>query len=79
MAAAIYNKLTDSNDAFSVGTYVGAPEEPEGQILADLPKQGLLSEYFFEVIERNGMDVRHNKTSRLLPEMLEQYDTVGLW
>ena len=36
MAAAIYNRLTASDAAHSVGTYAGAPDEPEGQVLADL-------------------------------------------
>ncbi len=56
MAAAIYNKLTCSNDADSVGTYVGAPDEPEGQILADLFE----TPDFFEVMEKNGMNIRKN-------------------
>lgn len=76
MAAALYNKLTNTTDAFSVGTYPGAAEEPEGQLLEDLPAQGLLSPYFFEILDKNGMDVRKNKTMRLQPEMLNEYDYV---
>ena len=76
MAAALYNKLTNSTDAFSVGTYPGAPEEPEGQVLEDLPAQGLLSSHFFDIMDKNGMDVRKNKTTRLHPEMLDEYDRV---
>ena len=72
MAAAIYNKLTCSNDADSVGTYVGAPDEPEGQILADLFETA----DFFEVMEKNGMNIRKNSTKRLQPEMLEEYEIV---
>lgn len=72
MAAAIYNKLTHSDGADSVGTYTGAADEPEGQILADLFK----TSYFFDTMERNGMDVRNNSTKRLQPFMLDEYDTV---
>ncbi|MEI6479670.1 MAG: hypothetical protein WCO21_02490 [bacterium] len=46
MAAAIYNKLTNTRDADSVGTYFGAPEEPEGQMLSKL----MSYEYFFPVL-----------------------------
>jgi protein-tyrosine-phosphatase len=73
MAAAVYNKLTDSRDAVSAGTYTGASDEPEGQILANLYEG---SPYFFEVMETNGMNVRQNKTVKLLPEMLSRADAV---
>ncbi len=72
MAAAIYNKLTSSTDADSVGTYTGAPDEPEGQILANLFK----TPHFFETMEKNGMNVRNNSTKRLQPSMIDEYDTV---
>lgn len=36
MAAAIFNKLTNSNLADSAGTCAGTKEEPEGQTLAQL-------------------------------------------
>ena len=72
MAAAIYNKLTNSIDADSVGTYTGAPDEPEGQILADLFK----TPYFFETMEKNDMNVRNNSTKRLQPSMINEYDVV---
>ncbi len=76
MAAALYNKLTNTTDAFSVGTYPGAPEEPEGQFLKDLPPQGLLSEYFLSMMKEKGMDLYMNTTKRLTPEMLSEYDIV---
>lgn len=72
MAAAIYNKLTNSNNADSVGTYTGAPDEPEGQILKDL----FTTPHFFEMMEKNGMNLRNNSTKRLLPHMIDEYDTV---
>jgi protein-tyrosine-phosphatase len=72
IAEAIYNKLTNSHDASSVGTYVGAPEEPEGQVLKDLFK----TPDFFEIMESHGLNIRENKTKRLTPEMLDDYDTI---
>jgi len=72
MAAAIYNKLTNSQNADSVGTYAGAPDEPEGQILSKL----FTSTDFFEVMEKNGMDVRSKTTKRLQPRMLEESDII---
>ena len=72
MAAAIYNHLTGSDDACSVGTYVGAADEPEGQILADL----FPTPDFFEAMERRGMNVRDKATRRLRPEMLDAHDIV---
>lgn len=72
MAEAIYNKLTASSDAISVGTYTGAPDEPEGQKLSEL----FPTTDFFEVMEANGMNVRSNITKKLLPEMLTENDLV---
>jgi protein-tyrosine-phosphatase len=72
MAAAIYNKITNSNDADSAGTYTGAPDEPEGQVLENLFK----TPYFFEIMEKHGMSVRNNTTKRLQPFMIDEYDIV---
>jgi protein-tyrosine-phosphatase len=72
MAAAIYNRLTNSDAARSVGTYAGARDEPEGQVLADL----FPTPDFFETMERRGMDIRSNTTRRLQPAMLGAYDLV---
>lgn len=72
MAATIYNKLTNSNNADSVGTYVGALDEPEGQKLFNLFK----TPDFFEIMERNGMNIRNNTTKRLTPSMVNNYDVV---
>jgi protein-tyrosine-phosphatase len=38
IAAALYNHVTKTQDADSVGTYVGAPEEPEGRALSYIPE-----------------------------------------
>jgi protein-tyrosine-phosphatase len=72
IAAAVYNKLTNSDDADSVGTYTGAPDEPEGQILSNL----FHTPFFFETMEKYGMNVRKNTTKRLLPSMIDEYDVI---
>lgn len=72
MAAAIYNKVTGTSDADSVGTYVGAPGEPEGLVIS----QAMKTPYFFEVMESHGMNIRSNTSKKLQPEMLDQYDIV---
>lgn len=73
MAEAIYNHLTNSSDAVSAGTYVGAPEEPEGQLLSNLFND---SSPLFQVLAKHGLSVRHKKTVRLTPEMLKEADIV---
>jgi len=72
MAAAIYNKLSGGNRASSAGTYVGAPDEPEGQILEDL----FPTPDFFETLESRGMYVRANETRRLKPADLSDHRLV---
>lgn len=72
VAAAIYNKTAGAQLAQSAGTYAGAPDEPEGQRLADL----FPTPHFFEVMEGHGLFVRENKTRRLTPQMLGDYDVV---
>lgn len=72
MAAAIYNKLTNTNNADSVGAYVGAKDEPEGRFLTDL----FQTDDFFEVMEESGMNVRNNFTKALTQQMLVDYDIV---
>ena len=71
MAEAIYNDLTKSKDAFSAGTTTGSLEEPEGQLLKDI-----MPENFFEVMEEHNINIRENKTKRLIPEMLEKADII---
>ena len=72
MAAAIYNKLTNSKQADSVGTYTGEPDEPEGQILSNLFR----TPDFFETMEKRGINLRSNLTLRLQPSMIEEYDVI---
>jgi protein-tyrosine-phosphatase len=72
MAMAIYNKLTESNDAYSAGTYVGAPKEPEGALITTRFQKP----DFFEFMEEKGMDIRKNITKGLIPNMLDEADVV---
>lgn len=72
MAAAIYNKITKTNDADSVGTYVGSIKVPEGDII----EKYFRTTDFFELMEKNGMNIRNNRTKKLLPEMINSADIV---
>jgi protein-tyrosine-phosphatase len=72
MAAAVYNHLTGTKDAVSAGTYVGAPDEPEGRILSDL----FPDPAFFEILEEHGMNMRNERTLRVTPEMIDTSDIV---
>ena len=70
MAEALYNKLSNTIDAISAGTYVGAPDAPEGQIISEHFK----TLDFFELMEKNGMYIRDKKTRKLTSEMLAEAD-----
>ena len=72
MAASIYNKMTGTNDADSVGTYVGAVDVPEGDII----EKYFRTPDFFEIMEENGMNIRNNRTKKLLPEMIKNANVV---
>jgi protein-tyrosine-phosphatase len=70
MAAALYNKITNTTDASSVGTHVGSDDEPEGVIIETRYR----TPDFFELMEENDMYIRNNRTRKLLPEMIEDVD-----
>lgn len=72
MAAALYNKLTSSTDAHSAGTYVGSNAEPEDVII----ETKFRTPDFFELMEREGMYIRQNRTTKLVPDMVEKADIV---
>lgn len=71
MAEAIYNQMTNSHDAISAGTYVGAPDEPEGRILGTLNMTNI-----FKVLDEHNINIRDKQTKRLTPEMLKNADIV---
>ncbi len=72
LAAALYNKMTNTADATSAGTYVGAPDEPEGRVLSDI----FPDPSFFEVLEEHDIHVRNYKTVRLTEAMLDDADVI---
>ncbi len=72
MAAALYNKLTQSSNADSAGTYVGADDAPDN----DLIQKYFRTPDFFELMEENGMSIRNNRMKKLTPEMIEEFDVV---
>lgn len=73
MAAAIYNHMTNSHDAISAGTYVGALDEPEGRLLSDIMSADSI---IFKILEDHGMNIRNNRTKKLSPKMLKEADIV---
>ena len=72
MAAAIYNKLTRTTNAFSAGSYVGVSENQDDASI----EQFFRTPDFFELMEEKGMNVRRNRTRKLSPELLAQADIV---
>lgn len=71
IAEAVYNYLTHSSDASSAGTYVGAPDEPEGQMIFSL-----LPAPFFQIMESHGLDLKNKRTRKLTSEMVKEADMV---
>jgi protein-tyrosine-phosphatase len=72
MAASLYNKITNTNDAYSAGTYVGSDAVPENSAI----EKYFSTPHFFELMEENGMNIRNNHTKKLLPEMIKNSDIV---
>lgn len=72
MAASLYNKMTGTDNAYSAGTYVGSVDVPEGTII-----EGYFRTLdFFELMEESGMNIRKNRTKKLLPEMIDNASIV---
>lgn len=72
MAAALYNQVTGTNDADSAGTYVGSADVPEGTLITKYFR----TTDFFELMEENGMAIRDHRTKKLVPDMIENADTI---
>lgn len=72
MAMELYNKLTNSKDAISAGTYTGASDEPENSVLSEV----IHKPFFFETMEKRGMNVRLNRSTKLTPALLQESDIV---
>lgn len=70
MACAIYNKLTKTKDAFSAGTFVGVPLNPENANI----QQFFRFPDFFELMEEKGIYIRDNKTKKLSSKILKEAD-----
>ena len=73
IAAAIYNKLTNTHDAYSAGTYVGVIDEPEGRLLSDLYPT---NSEVLKVTDENKIDIRNHRTIKLTPKMIADADIV---
>lgn len=72
MAAALYNHLTNTSEAFSAGTYVGSQDAPEGALIKDFFRK----DDFFHVMEENNIHVRNNTMKKLTPELIYEADIV---
>ena len=72
IAASLYNKITNTSNANSAGTYVGSEGEPEGVII----ETRFQTPDFFNLMEEEGMYIRNNQTRKLLPKMIEEVDMV---
>ena len=72
MAAAIYNKITGTQNAESAGTYTGAPDEPEGLLLSDIYR----GKIFLKEMEKHNLYLGDHVTKRLTPNMLNDFELV---
>jgi protein-tyrosine-phosphatase len=73
MAEAIYNKITNTQNADSAGTNVGLLKEPEAKMLGEL----FPTEDFFNVMEENGYgDLKNNTTKSFESFNINDYDLI---
>jgi protein-tyrosine-phosphatase len=72
MAAAMYNKLTGSDDAESAGTEVEKP----GQTLIDRTKERGGASHVIDVMQEEGIDVSNNFRRQVTKQMIKQYDQI---
>ncbi len=71
LAAALYNKLTNSRDADSAGTFVDFPGET---LLERRKRRG--GTYTINAMAEEGVDVSNNVRTQLTPSMLRNYGKV---
>lgn len=72
MAMALHNKMTNSSNAFSAGTYVGASDAPDGAPI----KNFFRKDDFFQVMEEKGLLLRNNTMKKLSPELMSEADVI---
>lgn len=72
MAAAIYNKITNTSNAFSAGTYVGARDAPDGALIRNFFRK----DDFFQVMEEKKLLLRNNTMKKLSPKLMSEADIV---
>ncbi len=71
MAEAIYNNLTNSNNAESAGTHVDKPGETLGQ-----RKKRIGASLVVDVMNDVNMSIDNNKRKQLTKDMLKHYDRI---
>lgn len=72
MAEAIYNRLTNSNDASSAGTQV----EGAGETIEAFNNRPEVTSFTLDVMHDAGFDLRNKIQTQLTQGMLEKYDLV---
>lgn len=81
MAEAIAARIIGRENVMSAGTYTGASDEPEGQVLKELSKiyDGEYLSYdkdFLALMNEKGFHIENNKTKRVTESMIEWADIV---
>jgi len=76
MAKALYNKLSNSENASSVGTIVDGYNGETGQTLEEFTKTKPHAKNVMIVMNEEGIDVSKYKREQLTEDMLENYDKV---
>lgn len=73
MAEAIAGQIIGPQNVMSAGTYTGAPDEPEGQVLKNLFPT---TPTFLEFMNEMGLDISDKKTKKIKQEMIDWADVV---
>jgi protein-tyrosine-phosphatase len=81
MAEAIASRIIGPENVMSAGTYTGASDEPEGQVLKDLSKiyPGEYKSYdndFLDLMNERGFNIGDNKTKRVTEQMIDWANVV---
>lgn len=71
MAMSFYNHFTNTNDADSAGTEVEKPGETHEDRRS---RRG--GTFVIDVMSEEGIDIRTNVQTQLIPEMLNRYDKI---
>lgn len=71
MAMSFYNHFTNTHDADSAGTEVEMPGETH-----EVRRSRRGGTFVIDVMDKEGIDIRANIQTQLIPEMLNRYDKI---